>query len=46
LEKSLKDSPSEVSMMKLMDSVISSVQMVVEDKIDMFGSGGKAEANH
>lgn len=43
LEKALKDNPSEISVMKLMDSVISSVQAVVEEKIDMFGSAGKAK---
>jgi fructose-bisphosphate aldolase class II len=46
LEKSLKDNPYEASVMKLMDSVISAVQIVVEEKIDMFGSAGKAPANH
>ncbi len=42
LEKSLKANPDETSVMKLMDEVISSVQTVVEEKIDMFGSAGKA----
>lgn len=42
LEKSLKDNPDEISVMKLMDGVISSVQAVVEEKIDIFGSAGKA----
>lgn len=43
LEKSLKENPEEISAMKLMDGVISSVQAVVEAKIDMFGSAGKAK---
>lgn len=43
LEKALKDNPNEISVTKLMDSVISSVQAVVEEKIDMFGSAGKAK---
>lgn len=42
LEKALKDNPDEIAVMKLMDSVIGSVQSVVEEKIDMFGSAGKA----
>jgi fructose-bisphosphate aldolase class II len=42
LEKSLKDNPDETSVMRLMDEVISSVQAVVEEKIDMFGSAGKS----
>jgi fructose-bisphosphate aldolase class II len=42
LEKSLKNNPAEISVMKLMDEVISSVQAVVEEKIDIFGSAGKA----
>lgn len=46
LEKSLKDNPHEASVMKLMDSVISAVQIVVEEKIDMFGSAGKAKVSH
>ncbi len=43
LEKSLKDSPQEISAMRLMDDAISSVQAVVEEKIDVFGSAGKAK---
>jgi len=42
LEKALKDNPDEIAVMKLMDNVIGSVQSVVEEKIDMFGSAGKA----
>lgn len=42
LEKALKRHPDEIAVMKLMDEVISSVQAVVEDKIDMFGSAKKA----
>ncbi|MEX2014315.1 MAG: class II fructose-bisphosphate aldolase [Candidatus Saccharimonadales bacterium] len=41
LEKSLKNNPHEISVMKLMDDAISSVQAVVEEKIDIFGSAGK-----
>jgi fructose-bisphosphate aldolase class II len=44
LEKSLKDNPDEISVMKLMDSVISAVQIIVEEKIDIFGSAGKAKS--
>ncbi|MNC97285.1 hypothetical protein D3C83_148980 [compost metagenome] len=43
LEKSLKDSPREISAMRLMDAAISSVQSVVEEKIDIIGSAGKAK---
>lgn len=42
LVKVLKDNPDEFAVVKLMDEVISSVQGVVEAKIDMFGSAGKA----
>lgn len=42
LEKALKDNPSEFAVIKLMDQVISAVQAVVETKIDMFNSAGKA----
>ncbi len=44
LEKSLKENPDEISAMKLMEGVISSVQAVVEEKIDMLGSAGKARS--
>ncbi|OGL31081.1 ketose-bisphosphate aldolase [Candidatus Saccharibacteria bacterium RIFCSPHIGHO2_12_FULL_41_12] len=42
LEKVLKENPKEFAVVKLMDEVIGAVQDVVEDKIDMFGSAGKA----
>ena len=42
LEKVLKENPDEFAVVKLMDTVISAVQSVVEEKIDHFGSAGKA----
>ena len=42
LEQVLKDNPSEYAVVKLMDKVIDAVQVVVEEKIDMFNSSGKA----
>lgn len=42
LEKVLADNPSEYAVVKLMDTVIEAVQAVVEEKIDMFNSAGKA----
>lgn len=42
LEQALKDNPSEYAVVKLMDKVIDAVQVVVEEKIDMFNSSGKA----
>jgi fructose-bisphosphate aldolase class II len=42
LEKVLADNPSEYAVIKLMDEVIGAVQVVVEEKIDMFNSAGKA----
>lgn len=42
LEKELAENPTEYAVIKLMDSVISEVQKVVEDKIDMFNAQGKA----
>ncbi len=42
LEKVLADNPSEYAVVKLMDSVIDAVQVVVEEKLDMFNSSGKA----
>ena len=42
LEQALKES-SEIAAYKLMDPVISAVQEVVEEKIRLFGSQGKAE---
>jgi fructose-bisphosphate aldolase class II len=43
LEKALKDNPDQFAVIKLMDEVIRAVQGVVEEKIDMFGSAGKAQ---
>ncbi len=43
LEKALDDNPTEYAVIKLMDSVIDSVQAVVEEKIDLFNSTGKAQ---
>ena len=42
LVKVLDENPDEFAVVKLMDTVISSVQAVVEEKIDHFGSAGKA----
>lgn len=42
LEQLLKDNPNEFAVVKLMDRVIAAVQGVVESKIDMFNSAGKA----
>lgn len=42
LEKVLADNPTEFAVVKLMDSVIAAVQVVVEKKIDAFNSAGKA----
>jgi fructose-bisphosphate aldolase, class II len=43
LEKTLADNPKEYAVVKLMPPVIEAVQKVVEDKIDMFNSAGKAQ---
>lgn len=43
LEKALKENPDEYAVVKLMDEVIAAVQKVVESKIDMFNSAGKAK---
>lgn len=43
LVKVLKDNPDEFAVVKLMDEVIAAVQVVVESKIDAFGSSGKAK---
>lgn len=43
LENQLKAHPDEYAVVKLMDPVIAEVQKVVEYKIDMFGSAGKAK---
>lgn len=42
LEVVLRDNPEEYAVVKLMNTVVEAVQTVVEDKIDMFGSAGKA----
>ena len=42
LAEVLRDNPDEVAVIKLMDRVIAAVQAVVESKIDMFNSAGKA----
>lgn len=43
LEDALRDNPNEFAVIKLMDKVIAAVQAVVESKIDMFNSAGKAK---
>jgi fructose-bisphosphate aldolase class II len=43
LEKVLDENKTEFAVVKLMDQVIKSVQEVVESKIDMFNSSGKAQ---
>ncbi len=43
LEKVLKENPTEYAVVKLMDQVVAAVQKVVETKIDMFNSAGKAK---
>lgn len=42
LEKVLREHPDEYAVMKLMPEVIEAVQNVVESKVVLFGSGGKA----
>ncbi|MDQ3065400.1 MAG: class II fructose-bisphosphate aldolase [bacterium] len=42
LERVLKTNPDEYAVVKLMGEVIDAVQAVVEEKIDTFGSAGKA----
>ena len=42
LEEALKGDPEEFTVVKLMDQVKDAVQKVVEEKIDAFGSAGKA----
>lgn len=42
MEKVLKENPDEFAVIKLMDEVKDAVQKVVEEKIDTFGSAGKA----
>lgn len=43
LEQQLKDNPKEYAVIKLMPPVIEAVQKVVEEKIELFGSAGKAQ---
>lgn len=43
LEKALKENPDEYAVVKLMSQVEDAVQAVVESKIDMFNSAGKAK---
>jgi len=42
LEKVLADNPTEYAVVKLMPEVYSAVQQVIEEKINSFGSAGKA----
>ena len=42
LEKVLKENPNEYAVVKLMPQVYNAVQVVVEEKIQAFGSAGKA----
>lgn len=42
LEKVLKDNPDQYAVVKLMPDVYKAVQKVVEEKIDAFGSAGRA----
>ncbi len=42
LEEELKENPDEFAVLKLMDKVKDAVQKVVEEKIEAFGSAGKA----
>lgn len=42
LERVLRDNPDEYAVVKLMPEVFSAVQTVVEEKINAFGSAGKA----
>jgi fructose-bisphosphate aldolase class II len=43
LERALAENKSEYAVVKLMDQVIDAVQVVVEEKIEMFGAVGKAQ---
>ncbi len=43
LERVLKENPDQYAVVKLMPEVYGAVQQVVEEKIDTFGSAGKAE---
>ncbi|HWI72473.1 MAG TPA: class II fructose-bisphosphate aldolase [Baekduia sp.] len=42
LERQLRDHPDEYAIVRLIDPVIRAVQDVVEDRIDLFGSAGRA----
>lgn len=42
LEKVLAENPTQYAVVKLIDNVVAAVQAVVEEKIDMFNSAGKA----
>lgn len=42
LEKVLAENPDQYAVMKLMPTVIDAIQKVVEEKIELFGSAGKA----
>lgn len=42
LEQQLKDNPDQFAVVKLMPPVIAAVQAIVEGKMDIFGSSGKA----
>lgn len=42
LEKVLKDKPDEYAMVKLVNPIIDAIQVVVEEKINAFGSSGKS----
>ena len=42
LEKVLADNPKEYAVVKLMPTVYEAVQAVIEEKINAFGSAGKA----
>jgi fructose-bisphosphate aldolase class II len=43
LEEALRDNPTEYAVVKLMDKVIDAVQVVVEEKIELFNATGKAK---
>lgn len=45
LEQVLAENPTEFAVVKLMDTVVDAVSKVVEEKIDMFNSTGKAVVN-
>lgn len=42
LERVLRENPTEYAVVKLMDQVIDAVQAVVEEKLELFNSSGKA----